>query len=221
MDKKIITAATAAAIVLAVFFISNQSEEITISAPKTHMQSKKQPLNTPSQKTAEELEIKINKTPKKTEKKETINTQYTEDKSIENNTVKNTEKPEYANEETPAEKIPENKTQEYKKYIKTHNYKPLKISKDVTVYVKNIPEKEENSFIPPMVPTVMQVKIENKKIPIVLDTKTVQANKEIFVEKDDKIVKVNLQPQEKEEINLNENEEKKTEIITPPAIGQN
>jgi len=185
MDKKIITVATAAAIVLAVFFISNQSEEITISAPKTNMQSKKQPLNTPSQKTAEELEIKINPAPKKTEKKETTNTQHSKNKSIENN------------------------TQEYKEYIKTHNYKPLKISKDVTVYVKNIPEKEENSFIPPMVPTVMQVKIENKKIPIVLDTKTVQANKEIFVEKDDKIVKVNLQPQEKEE------------ILTPPAIGQN
>jgi len=73
---------------------------------------------------------------------------------------------------------------------------------------------------------MINVKINTTNTPVVIDSNIIQNNKEIYVEKDNKIVKVDLKPSKIENetqntIDNDQEKEKNVEIITPPAIGQN
>jgi len=103
-----------------------------------------------------------------------------------------------------------------KLYLKEHKYKKITVNKNVAVYVKN-PPKKQSDFMPPALPTIINVKFNNKTVPIVIDSNIIQTNKELFVEQNGNIVKVNLENQTEQ----TQDTDKNIKILTPPSIGQN
>ena len=222
MDKKITLVSLIALAVISYFLFFQGNNEIkapTITTPQNTYTQK----HTIQAKT-EELKIKTEQNLQTTQnnyKNQQSNENFNQELVIQNNIENNTQKDN--NEQTTTDK--KNKFQEIKKYLIQNHFKKIKVNKKVTIYYKNPPEKQ-SEFIPPALPTMINVKINKTNIPVVIDSNIIQNNKEIYVEKDNKIVKVDLKPSriENETQNSTDNEEvkeKNIKIITPPAIGQN
>jgi len=222
MDKKIASVSLIILAVISYFLFFQGNDEIkapTISTTQnTHTQ--KHTIQTK----AEELKIKTEQNLQTTQndyKNQQSNENSNQELVIQNNIENNTQKDN--NEQTTTDK--KNKFQEIKKYLIQNHFKKIKVNKKVTIYYKNPPEKQ-SEFIPPALPTMINVKINTTNTPIVIDSNIIQNNKEIYVEKDNKIVKVDLKPSKIENetqntIDNDQEKEKNVEIITPPAIGQN
>jgi len=98
--------------------------------------------------------------------------------------------------------------------------------KPVQIYVKNLPQKEDESFIPPMMPSIITVTYPDKKRKsIVVKSSILQNNKKILVVEKDRdnnikeAVEVPLKVDETKE-SSQQKKDKDITILTPPQIGK-
>ena len=222
MDKKIALVSLIILAVISYFLFFQGNDEIKAPTIAT-TQNTHTPKHTIQTK-AEELKIKTEQNLQTTQnnyKNQQSNENFDQELVIQNNIENNTQKDN--NKQTITDK--KNKFQEIKKYLIQNHFKKIKVNKKVTIYYKN-PPKKQSEFIPPALPTMITVKINKTNTPVVIDSNIIQNNKEIYVEKDNKIVKVDLKPSKIENetqntIDNDQEKEKNVEIISPPAIGQN
>ena len=95
------------------------------------------------------------------------------------------------------------------KFIDDNNLQPIQKLKDIEIFAKNLPKK--NEFAPPMPPTLVKVKFKSKSEIIPLNSDLINSNRKIYVVK-----KEGDKYSEIKEIDT-----KKLTSFTPPAIGQN
>ncbi len=110
-----------------------------------------------------------------------------------------------------------------KEYIQNNGYKKVAATPDekIEIYAKNPPTpQEENSLMPPMMPTIISLTAPNgEKINAVVKNDIIRSNRSILIVKKDKNIaaEVELQPSEQ---NGQNPENKKLQILTPPQIGK-
>ncbi len=234
MNKILVLTSVIIIVIFAVFYQNQSTKEITINPKEDEIRSD---LKQKSVKKAQEL--KIEKESKKElkiteEEKKDYSEDYKEAKenvapsNLEQTNKQIDEDSEYFDGKKKYVKIVSEK--KIKEFIEENGLKKVSKSKKSVIYVKNIPQKQDDTLLPPMMPAIVQVKVENKKMAVALDSKVLKANDTIFIEKDNNkgekelvevpIKNVDMQSEQDGDMTDQQESDNKVEIMLPPAIGE-